>query len=127
MNAIKFIQEHKAEKAREVIDAAPSTATHFTEALGGHYAKEVLRNNEFQWAWFNTIAQAWYYDFESKERIQLSELRQLVESLELVGRLGGIDKCEGYAQVCFFKNRDKYGNRIKQAMRDYESIYGAKS
>ena len=49
------------------------------------------------------------------------QLKQLVESHELVEKLGGIDKCKGFVQVCFFKGRDKYGNRLKQAIADVES------
>lgn len=48
-------------------------------------------------------------------------LQRLVESRELVVSLGGAEKCKGYVQVCFYKGRDTYGNRLKQAIVDVES------
>lgn len=51
------------------------------------------------------------------------DLKRLVESVDLVNELGGVEKCKGYIQVCFYKGRDMYGERLKQAIADYEAIY----
>ncbi|MEG2433873.1 MAG: hypothetical protein RSB25_19770, partial [Acinetobacter sp.] len=90
MNAIQFIQQHGVEKAREVVSGAPDTATHFTEALGGHYAKEGILKIKPQWLWFNSINREWYCDFAAKEHIHLPDLNRLVESVDLVKSFGGI-------------------------------------
>lgn len=108
--ACQFIREFAVEKAREVVEGA--TAIDF--AYDAH-DQVYMRCGDIQDG----------YSIEDYEDcVLLEDLKRLVESLDLVKKLGGIDKCEGYAQVCFFKNRDKYGNRIKQAIRDHESIYG---
>ena len=90
-NAHKFVAEHGVEQAESILEKAPETATHFTEALGGHYAKEVMLKMRPQWAWFNTINKEWYYDFAAKEHIELAELKQVVESVEIVQRSGGFE------------------------------------
>ncbi|WP_336020848.1 hypothetical protein [Acinetobacter bereziniae] len=58
----------------------------------------------------------------SKEEVE--ELEQLVKSWELIQGLGGVEKCKGYVQVCFYKGRETYGNRLKQAIADVESVGG---
>lgn len=52
------------------------------------------------------------------------ELKRLVESVDLVNYWGGLEEAKDYADFCFFKGREERGNRIKQAIADYESIYG---
>lgn len=51
----------------------------------------------------------------------LDDLKHLVESHELVEKLGGLEKCKGLVQVCIFKGRDSYAARLKQAIADVES------
>ncbi|MPW43352.1 hypothetical protein [Acinetobacter guerrae] len=92
MNAHKFVAVHGIEKAKEVLEGAPPSATHFNQnSLGGHYAKEVLFKMDFRWAWYNKICQAWYYDFAEHNHFELSELKQVVESVEIVQRSGGFE------------------------------------
>jgi len=134
MSAVQFIQAHGPKHTAEIVKNAPSTATHFTEALGGHYAKEALRNNELQWAWFNTIVQAWYYDFASKERVQLSELRILVKSVERINRFEhGIQQAKNHLNYLISFGSEFAGvskEEVKELAEDinnYESIYGTKN
>ncbi|MCH7391841.1 hypothetical protein [Acinetobacter dispersus] len=84
MSAIQFIKDHGIEKAREVVEGAPETATHFTEALGGHYAKEGMLKMKPQWLWFNSINKEWYYDFAAKDHIHLPDLKRVVEDIDLL-------------------------------------------
>ena len=109
MNAIKYIKDHGVEKAREVVKGAPE-----------HCFVYDLERKEYVAYEDTSIAMC----FLKSRFIDLSELKRLVESVNLVSNLGGIEKCKGYVQVCFFKNRDKYGNRIKQAIADYEQLFG---
>lgn len=59
-----------------------------------------------------------------REEINIDDLKRLVESWELIQSLGGVEKCKGYVQVCFYKGRETYGNRLKQAIADVESVGG---
>lgn len=129
MKAEQFIKDHGLEKAREVVEGAPDkTATHFV----------CINFPELRYLKYKLGLPCTFRDDHWKAhrnhglleddihfyRYELSDLKRLVESVDLVNKLNGIDKCKGYVQVCFFKGRDKYGNRIKQAIADYESIYG---
>lgn len=124
MNSIKFIQQHGIDKAREIVDGAPETATHFTEALGGHYAKEGMLKMKPQWLWFNSINKEWYYDFAAEDHIHLPDLKRLVESVDLVTAWGGLESTYSkfrYAQ----EHKNTYAaNMIQQAIADCEAIYG---
>lgn len=53
--------------------------------------------------------------------VDTKELTRLVESHELVEKLGGIDKCKGLVHVCIFKGRGSYASRLKQAIADVEA------
>ena len=120
MNAIQFIKENGVEKAREIVDGAPETATHFTEALGGHYAKEGMLKMKPQWLWFNSINKEWYYDFAAEDHIHLPDLKRLVESVDLVESFNGVEMAKRYLE----ENVEcSDSERLKQAIADYESIY----
>lgn len=130
MNAIKFIQQHGIDKARKVVEGAPETATHFTEALGGHYAKEGMLKMKPQWLWFNSINKEWYYDFAAEDHIHLPDLKRLVESVDLVEHFGndliGAKQLLEFSKDC--KTIELSGSvitveRLKQAIADCESIY----
>lgn len=105
MNAHKFVADFGIEKAKAILDGAPHSATHFNQnLLGGHYAKEVLFKNGFRWACYNKIAQAWYYDFAEHNHFELSELKQVVESVDLIESYGGITKAKAYMTRYFKLN-----------------------
>ncbi|WPE80214.1 hypothetical protein SB581_12150 [Acinetobacter baumannii] len=133
MNAIQFIKDHGVEKAREVVEGAPETATHFIEALGGHYAKEGMLKMKPQWLWFNSINKEWYYDFAAKDHIHLPDLKRLVESVDLVkdyaNRESGkwffiADYCKKNKISPFLSsNYEAATNLFEQAIADYEAIY----
>lgn len=126
MNAIKFIKNNGVDKAREVLSGVPETATHFTKALGGHYAKEGMLKMKPQWLWFNSINKEWYYDFAAEDHIHLPDLKRLVKSIDLVEFEGGLDKAKN---VLFLKRAlglTPHADRLEQAIADYESIYGGK-
>ena len=121
MNAQQFIKEHGVEKAREVVEGAPETATHFTEDLGGHYAKEGMLKMKPQWLWFNSINKEWYCDFAAKDHIHLPDLKRLVESVDLINSHGCLGVVGGKLNEGEVLWRDI--PRLRQAIADYESIY----
>ncbi|MFV5283417.1 hypothetical protein ACNKHJ_05790, partial [Acinetobacter baumannii] len=56
--------------------------------------------------------------------VDLSELKRLVESVDLVESWGGIDDVKLY-DLSHCKNRpESAGYKLLQAIADYESIYG---
>ncbi|MDC4653043.1 hypothetical protein Q4334_14300 [Acinetobacter baumannii] len=110
MKASKLIRDKGLQYAKEIVDSAPSNATEWNEGF------------EFQCGQSVEISKA---DRE-KYFVDLSELKRLVESVEIIQFWQGIDRCkelvEDYKEESIHK--DSYGHRIIQAIRDHESIYG---
>ena len=96
MNAINFIQDNGVDKAREVIDGAPEWASHFDGYL---YSEKWFHGNS----------------------ILISEINNLIESVDLVKRYGGIAEVKTLHQDEFWNERAF--KRLKQAIADYEAIY----
>ncbi len=65
------------EKAREIIYQAVGTATNFNVS-NNHYAREVLRNRDLVWAWYDRSTQSWFYDFSDQSRVCLNDLRTAI-------------------------------------------------
>lgn len=98
MNVIKFIQQHGIDKARKVIDGAPEWAMSINFNNGMYYSRmEHKKGDTF-----------------------LYDIKRLVGSVELVNHMGGIAEIKRK----FRDNGSLHGNRLKQAIADYESIYG---
>ncbi|MBV6549917.1 hypothetical protein KTN00_02575 [Acinetobacter soli] len=127
MNAHKFVAEHGVEQAKSILEKASTSATHFTEALGGHYAKEVLFKSDFRWSWHDATAQAWYYDIAEKIRIELAELKQVVESLDTIDRLFGLDQAKHTMVIAKEIGYSSDYEQIKQAIEDYEQVQAYKN
>ena len=96
MNAIKFIKDHGVEKARKVVEGAPEWASQFDGYL---YSEKQFHEQCFL----------------------LSDLKRLVESVDLVKRYGGIAEVKTLHQDEFWNER--VFERLKQAIADYEAIY----
>ena len=113
MDATQFIKEHGVEKAREVIEGAPANARYFeTYPLRVRY---------------------YISDIGCNRAISISELKRLVESVELVEHFGndlvGAKQLLGFSNDC--KTIELSGSvitveRLKQAIADYESIKSCK-
>ena len=100
MNAIQFIKEHGIEKARKVVEGAPDWAMSINFNNGMYYSRmEHKKGDTF-----------------------LYDLKRLVESVDLVKRYGGIAEVKTLHQDEFWNER--VFERLKQAIADYESIYG---
>ncbi|SCD14951.1 Uncharacterised protein [Acinetobacter baumannii] len=155
MKPEQFIREYGVEKAREVVDGAPDkTATHYVfRKIPSYYSVEF---------------QSWYHDDEwwdsdchteqdlidsygSDFVLSLSDLKRLVDSVDLVNNCGGLaiankitfqkrlrnEKATHFIQhpenqkliQLLGRNQRKPKEAIKfdlfeQAIRDHESIYG---
>ncbi|EPN3163597.1 hypothetical protein [Acinetobacter baumannii] len=132
MKATKLIRDKGLQYAKEIVDSAPDNATEWNEGY------------EFQCGQSVEISPA---DRE-KYFVDLVELKRLVESLKIINDLGGVekltpafittDKHVGYTHVrmvgngrlsflddfCDFIPDGYKSDRLKQAIKDHESIYG---
>ena len=100
MKPEQFIREYGVDKAREVVEGAPSSATTARPSLDfKHYLYGRCEN-------------------AGGSHILLSDLKRLVESLDRIDKCGGL---YGFKTYC---NGD-YSQEDLQAIRDHESIYGA--
>lgn len=143
MNAIQFIKEHGVDKAREVVEGAPEGSTHF---VGSTYLKLIGA------VWWNAWLPEWSHKdncmvkkwkCESIELMKtwgevykLDELKRLVESVDLINANGGLNGTKN--TITLFQSSLDLGlyhgvdgvdaeveiPRLKQAIADYESIYG---
>lgn len=128
MNANQFIKDHGVDKAREVVEGAPEGSTHF---VGSTYLKLIGA------VWWNAWLPEWSHKdncmvkkwkCESIELMKtwgevykLEDLKRLVESVDMLKRFGGIELSkEWILEYSSFP----YRVELKQAIADYESIYG---
>ncbi len=126
MNAIQFIQQNGIEKAREVVEGAPEKATVVSAETFGYFYKyqgspvwgRVYRRkdgSEWSCTRFSPIINP----------IELSDLKHLVESVDLVKSYGGIINAKHdvkYLDLDWDYDTQRV-KRLKQAIADYESIY----
>ncbi|HDG9822207.1 TPA: hypothetical protein PGG10_001182 [Acinetobacter nosocomialis] len=97
MKPEQFIREYGVEKAREVVEGAPD----------GHKGYNGVINQYTRGVWFS-------------RDVMLSDLKRLVESVDLVNSLGGIKAARSEAHKdCFV-----YNQPLLAAIAAYESIYG---
>ncbi len=104
MKATKLIRDKGLKYAKEIVDSAPDNATEWNEGY------------EFQCGQSVEISKA---DRE-KYFVDLSELKRLVKSVDLVISLGGLKAARSEAHKdCFV-----YNQPLLAAIAAYESIYG---
>ncbi|MBJ8440052.1 hypothetical protein [Acinetobacter junii] len=101
MNAIQFIQQHGVEKAREAITDHPRYAN-------------------FVWIYNERIT---YGVSGFNGATNLIDLKRLVDSLDLVNDHGGLETIKKCVEKTIFPLSDRI-IRMKQAIADYESIFG---
>lgn len=138
MNAIQFIQQHGVDKAREVVEGAPEGAELFnTNTYLKNVHSEGKTDHFARWSdgfgdWINASADRDFID----EAIDLSDLKRLVESVELVNSNGGwngtkntIKLYQSSLELGLYHGVDGVDAeteipRLKQAIADYEAIGG---
>ncbi|MBD0437569.1 hypothetical protein [Acinetobacter baumannii] len=124
MKPEQFIRDFGVEKAREVVEGAPDkTATHWVfRKVPNYYSVD------FQ-SWFHDD-EWWDSDCHTEQDlidsygedfvVNLSDLKRLVESVDLVDSLGGLKAARSEAHKdCFVFNQP-----LLAAIAAYESIYG---
>lgn len=109
MNAIKFIKDHGVEKAREVVEGAPTRANWYQ--VKGKYSNDLYSCNHELYG----------------EAIMLSDLKRLVESVDLIKFYGGIERAKLLlAMGTCLAERPPHEREVqlKQAIADYKAIGG---
>ena len=113
-NAIQFIKEHGVEKAREVVSGAPDGATHLSDDAC-HYVN----------ADFKPLPA--HIKEQLPKLIVIDDLKRLVESVDLIDSLGGLELSKKESNDCRFYEYADMSHRayaIKQAIADYEQLFG---
>ena len=119
MNAIKYIKDHGVEKAREVVKGAPARANWYQ--VKGKYSNDLYSCNHELYG----------------EAIMLSDLKRLVESIDIIKDLDGIDGAKKTLAELIKLEWNEFEHRwiddwsctkprLEQAITDYELIYEVK-
>lgn len=129
MKPEQFIREFGEKKAREVVEGAPKNAQRYSD---GMYFKQ----GEWTWFWSPAVSKWLQYEkhIYSTSRfdfaVNLSDLKRLVESLDLVEYHGGFDGANRYLDsissdaYSWNSNVAKYHGKLERAIAVHESIYG---
>lgn len=96
MDAIQFIKDHGVEKARKVVSGAPELAEYYSTIDGEYYRIEI-------------------------NAVNLKQLKRLVESVDLVESLNGVETAKRYLEENMEFSDFKL---LKQAITDYKDIFG---
>ncbi|MFA2866705.1 hypothetical protein [Acinetobacter pittii] len=130
MKATQFIKDHGLEKAREVVEGAPRAKSFISgdvkEAQGynSKLSKYVMWDWLYKFHWNENDWQIHSYTWSEFiiDVFNLSDLKRLVESVDLVKEHYTIDRAKAYANSPYTAPEVK--ERLAQAIKDYESIYG---
>lgn len=117
MNAIKFIQQHGVEKAREVVDGAPGCATHLSGFTGQIYKD----SGDVVYVWDGMKYHKSIYE-HTQGMISLFDLKRLVESVDLVKEHYTLERAIDYANSTYTAPEIKVC--LLDAIAYYKSIYG---
>ncbi|MEB4800713.1 hypothetical protein QR556_07020 [Acinetobacter soli] len=109
MNAHKFVIEHGIERARDVVELAPQGATHLSKDTG-HYV-----NANFE-------PMPAHIKEQLPSLIVIAELKQVVESLDTIDRLFGLDQAKHTMKIAKEIGYTSDYEQIKQAIADYELV-----
>lgn len=121
MNAIKFIKDHGVDKAREVVEGAPFNSTCYVFWTGkfryiNELTCEIYSEKLGGWCEANIMV--------LNLKNPLSELKRLVESVDKVIKLGGINEAKAELnRKSILRWITPEIQSLKQAISDYKSIY----
>ncbi|MGS4867260.1 hypothetical protein [Acinetobacter baumannii] len=121
-----FIREQGLDKAREVVEYKGSKcgiAQSYSPLTGKYYS---LLDGVFYFFSESTSQFLKYADEVSStlDLVDLSDLKRLVESLDLVESWGGISDLKLYDLSHCKDKPESAGYKLLQAIKDHESIYG---
>ncbi|MFX7354817.1 hypothetical protein [Acinetobacter baumannii] len=134
MKPEQFIRDFGEKKAREVVEWAPEGATHYGLRQYRQWEGRILKTFT-EGSWRSTAVFGGNLRFIEDDCLKIQDLKRLVESLDLVEKLGGYGKCKFYMtgmklNKCDSVKCPKTGLIVSRAaleiaINDYrESIYG---
>lgn len=106
MKAHKFVAEKGIERAKAVLEGAPDWANFWISRDQYHCSVMSFPNMTGHYS------------------IDLSELKQVVESVEIVESKGGLRKLKKEANCLFYNGFEGIAESYEKSIADYESIYG---
>ncbi|MFP0271491.1 hypothetical protein [Acinetobacter baumannii] len=146
MKPEQFIREWGLPEAKRILERAPEDATHYRDlSCGTRYTKNVSDAECYVWTnkhWRRSVVP--YQIFTSEVIKPLSDLKRLVESLDFINSVHGIDEAKELLREidseewCYNLLTNVpiavecapsddlviHYAPLKQAIRDHESIYG---
>ncbi|AYX96068.1 hypothetical protein AXE56_RS05555 [Acinetobacter baumannii] len=126
MKPEQFIREKGLKKAREVVEGAPEGATHYGLRQYRQWEGRILKTFTDE-SWRSTAVFGGNLRFIEDDCLCIQDLKRLVESLDLVKKLGGRSGAirEYFEYVHSGKSElDIRPNELARVIRDHESIYG---
>nr|WP_252767576.1 hypothetical protein [Acinetobacter nosocomialis] len=92
MKPEQFIREYGVEKAREVVEGAPSNAESYQDGYYFRTKPQFEFHNGIHEAWNLTDNDGEYFKKRGFEPVKINDLKMMLESLRIVDQFGGIEK-----------------------------------
>lgn len=145
MNAIKFIQDNGVDKAREVVEGAPTGKSFISgkEITADFYdinsEKYGMADGVYKFIWDKDwCIHSYSFPEFVLNTFFIPDLKRLVESVDVINELGSLKSAKANLREMYsdsscdwvHENARLYDykhmkvGRVKQAIADYESIYG---
>ncbi|WP_284083959.1 hypothetical protein [Acinetobacter nosocomialis] len=139
MKPEQFIREYELPEAKRILEEAPKHSQFVIPCLDGEmYFSQ--REDDGKWFKWSTGYSKWLEYFGKCNPLDLayslSDLKRLVESVELINLFGSIKIAKDKVKMADFNGfllvsvpienglADVYIHKVEQAIRDHESIYG---
>lgn len=119
MNAHKFVAEKGIDEAKRVLNESPSNAQSYQDGYYFRTTPEFLFHNGHH-HWNMTTNNGQYFKDRGFDPILISELKQVVESVKLINRYGGLKVAKNLHCDEFWDNRNY--ERLQTAIIDCELI-----
>lgn len=124
MRAEQFIKDHGLERAREVVEGAPVGATHYGLRQYRQWKGRILKTFTDE-SWMETAVFGGNLRFIEDDCLCIHDLKRLVESVDLITKVGGIENAKTFDEECIYCIEHWTDlERLTGAIQDYESIYG---
>uniref|UniRef100_UPI0030087DAF hypothetical protein n=1 Tax=Acinetobacter ursingii TaxID=108980 RepID=UPI0030087DAF len=118
MNAHKFVAEFGIEEAKRVLRGAPVCSSAFNVINDFVIYYQMCDN----WWWYNSAKKEYEMDYGKSMKIDLSELKQVVESVEIVESKGGLRKLKKEANCLFYNGFEGIAESYEKSIADYEAV-----
>lgn len=121
IDVVGFVKKHGIKLARDIVEGSPVEASHFEFIKTVNY----MQFCGGDWFWLNTEVNEWFLDYATgiTERFSLAELKDVVDCINRVERMGGIQIVKDRLTK-FGDNGSLHSNQLKRIIAAYTSVYG---